>query len=100
MVVPAFDEETLLDGCIRMMSETLRAGGVTHEIIVVNDGSRDRTGEIANQLAREVPFMQVHHQVNQGIGGAFRTGVQASRGQYVVLWPVDMRCRTADRQPY
>ena len=100
MVVPAFNEEALMDVHIRMISETLRALDITHEIILVDDGSRDRTGEIAHRLAREVPFCQVHHQLNQGIGGAFRTGLRASRGQYVVLWPVDMPCRTGDLQPY
>jgi glycosyltransferase involved in cell wall biosynthesis len=100
MVVPAFNEEALLEVRMRMISETLRALDITHEIILVDDGSRDRTGEIADRLAREVPFCQVHHQLNQGIGGAFRTGLQASRGQYVVLWPVDMPCRTGDLQPY
>jgi glycosyltransferase involved in cell wall biosynthesis len=100
MVVPAFNEEAILDTCIRMISETLRTLGITHEIILVDDGSYDRTGEIADRLAREVPFFQVHHQVNQGIGGAFRTGLRASCGQYVVLWPVDMPCRTGDLQPY
>ena len=100
MVVPAFNEEAMLDTCIRMMSKTLRALGKTHEIIVVDDGSRDHTGEIADRLAREVPCVLVHHQVNQGTGGAFRTGVRASRGQYVVLWPVDMPCRIADLKPF
>jgi glycosyltransferase involved in cell wall biosynthesis len=100
IVVPAFNEEAILDARIRMISETLRGLGITHEIILVDDGSRDRTGEIADRLAREVPFFQVHHQVNQGIGSAFRTGLRASCGQYVVLWPVDMPCRTGDLQPY
>jgi glycosyltransferase involved in cell wall biosynthesis len=100
MVVPAFNEEATLDACIRTMSETLRGVGITHEIILVDDGSCDRTGEIADQLAREVPCVQVHHQVNQGIGGAVRTGIKASCGQYVMLWPVDMPCRMRDLQPY
>ena len=90
----------MLDACIRTMSETLRALGITHEIIVVDDGSRDRTAEIAYRLEQEIPFVQVRRQANQGIGGAFRTGVRVSCGQYVVLWPVDMPCRTVDLQPF
>jgi glycosyltransferase involved in cell wall biosynthesis len=100
MVVPAFNEEVMLDASIRLISETLRSARVTHEIILVDNGSQDRTGEIADRLARELPFVQVHHQPNRGIGGAFRTGVQASRGEYIALWPVDMPCRMADLQPY
>jgi hypothetical protein len=100
MVVPAFNEEATLDACIRAMSETLRGVGITYEIILVDDGSCDGTGEIADQLALEVPCVQVHHQVNQGIGGAVRTGIKASCGRYVMLWPVDMPCRMRDLQPY
>jgi Glycosyl transferase family 2 len=70
----------MLDACIRIMSETLCDAGLAHEIILVDDGSRDRTAEIADRLARQVPFVQVHHQLNQGIGGAFRTGVGPAAG--------------------
>jgi len=47
-----------------------------YEVIVVNDGSRDNTGEILDELARLYPdhFRPVHHQVNRGYGGALRTG--------------------------
>ena len=47
-----------------------------YEVIVVNDGSRDNTGEILDELARLYPahFRPVHHPVNRGYGGALRTG--------------------------
>jgi glycosyltransferase involved in cell wall biosynthesis len=45
------------------------------EVIVVNDGSRDATGEIADELARQYPQVRViHHARNRGYGGALRTG--------------------------
>jgi glycosyltransferase involved in cell wall biosynthesis len=49
------------------------------EVIVVNDGSRDATGEIADELARKYPQVRViHHPQNRGYGGALRTGFAAA----------------------
>ncbi|MBI2497512.1 MAG: glycosyltransferase family 2 protein [Opitutae bacterium] len=70
------------------------------EIIIVDDGSRDRTREIADQLARELPGVIAVHQENQGIGGAFRTGTARATGEYLMLWPADMPAEPADLAPY
>ena len=54
------------------------------EIIVVNDGSRDRTGAVADTLAEEHPEVRVaHHVENQGYGAALRTGSAASKFPWV-----------------
>jgi glycosyltransferase involved in cell wall biosynthesis len=62
--------------------------GVTDrfEVIVVNDGGRDRTGAIADRLAAENPHVRViHHAVNLGYGAAVRSGLAAARYPLVVL---------------
>lgn len=62
------------------------APGIAHrfEIILVNDGSRDRTGEIADRLAAEHPAIRaVHNQPNRGYGGAVRRGLDESRMEWV-----------------
>jgi len=100
VVLPAFNEEALLAGCVRQLHDALAVLHVSAEIIVVNDGSRDRTAEIADQLARELPGVIAGHQANQGIGGAFRTGVQLATGEYLMLWPADMPADPADLAPY
>lgn len=57
-----------------------------HEVIVVNDGSRDRTGAIADRLAANSPHVRVvHHPVNRGYGAAVRSGLEAGRHPLVVL---------------
>ncbi|HXD73865.1 MAG TPA: glycosyltransferase family 2 protein, partial [Vicinamibacterales bacterium] len=54
------------------------------ELIVVDDGSRDGTAEIANRLAAQHATVRViHHSVNRGFGGALRSGFSASRGELV-----------------
>ncbi len=100
VVVPAFNEEALLDRCIRQLHAALATLGVRAEIIIVNDGSRDRTPQIADTLARELAGVVAVHQANQGIGGAFRTGVQRATGEYLILWPADMSAEPADLSPY
>jgi dolichol-phosphate mannosyltransferase len=100
VVVPAFNEETLLDNAIRRLRSALDALQLESEIIVVNDGSSDRTGAIADKLAAELKGVAVCHQSNQGIGGAFRTGVARATGEYLILWPADMPAEPGDLQPY
>lgn len=100
LVVPAFNEEAALDESIRRAEATLASLGLAFEILVINDGSGDRTGEIADRLASDLLRVRVFHQENQGIGGAFRTGLRNSRGRYVALWPVDMPCTPEDLAPF
>ena len=70
VVVPAFNEEALLAGTVRGLREALTALGLAAEIVIVNDGSRDRTGAIADELAGQDAALTVCHQANQGLGNA------------------------------
>lgn len=100
VILPAYNEEALLDGCARQLHATLRGLGVTNEIIIVNDGSKDGTARIADRLALDLPNVRAIHQANQGIGGAFRTGIGGATGEYILLWPADMAAEPADLAPY
>jgi glycosyltransferase involved in cell wall biosynthesis len=100
VVVPAYNEEALLDEAVRRLRRTLDELRIPSEIIIVNDGSRDRTAAIADQLASELPGVIACHQANQGIGGAFRTGAERAAGEYLILWPADMPADPADFIPF
>ena len=68
-----------------------------YEIIVVNDGSRDRTGEIADRLAAANPHVKVvHHPVNRGYGGAVTSGIHACSQPWVVLCDGDGQFEASD----
>lgn len=72
---PCYNEEQNVE---RVTREALAVAGRIsddYEIIIVNDGSKDRTAEIADRLAKENPAVRViHHEVNKGYGGALQTG--------------------------
>ena len=101
VIVPAFNEERLLEASIRGPARDARRDRVAGaEIIVVDDGSADRTGAIADSLGRALPAVRAHHQSNQGIGGAFLAGAGLARGEYLMLWPADMPAAPGDFAPY
>lgn len=99
-IVPAFNEETLLVGTIRSLRATLDTLHLDAEIVIVDDGSHDRTGVLADQLAAEDPQITVCHQENQGLGGALRTGIARARGEYLLTWPADMPVEHSDLAPF
>jgi len=83
---PAYkDEKTIRVVAERALLLLEEVAGV-YEIIIVNDGSPDRSGEIADELSREHPSIRViHHQENLGYGAAFKTGVRASRYEWICM---------------
>ena len=100
VVVPAYNEEALLAGTVRGLRAALTELGVAAEIILVDDGSRDRTPAIADELAQHDAALRVVHQANQGLGGALHTGFARARGAYVLSWPADMPVAREDLAPF
>ena len=95
---PAHNEEANLEGLVAEALEALPAIADEFEIIAVDDGSKDRTAEIADRLAAEHPDVVrvVHHPVNRGYGGALRSGFEASRYELLAFTDGDRQFRVAD----
>ena len=83
---PMYNEEGNVERAVGSALAALARVTPQYEVIVVDDGSRDRTGVIADRLAAENPRVRVvHHQGNRGYGAALRSGLAASRYPLVVL---------------
>ena len=75
IVLPAYNEADNLPALLRALRETMNDNGIAYEVIVVDDGSRDRTAEVVEAWSGEVPLLLVRHQVNQGLGATIRDGL-------------------------
>jgi glycosyltransferase involved in cell wall biosynthesis len=86
-VLPAYNEEAVIEQTVRHVAEVLR--GLVHdfEVVVTNDGSRDRTGEVLRQL-REDPELRlrvVTHERNRGYGAALASGFDTARKDLIFM---------------
>jgi hypothetical protein len=83
-VIPCLDEERTIGLCVEKALRGLAELGLPGEVIVVDNGSTDRSAEIARELGARV----VHHPV-RGYGAALQAGIEASRGRIVVMGDAD-----------
>lgn len=88
--MPALNEENNLTGAIENVADNFSRLGINGELIVVNDGSIDGTGKLAEEFASRHSFVKVlHHDRPKGIGGSFWHGVQEASGDVVTMLPGD-----------
>jgi glycosyltransferase involved in cell wall biosynthesis len=102
VLVPAYNEGS---GLARTIEDELRPAlgrlGVTTEILIVDDASRDDTGAVADRLAGTWADVRVvHHAVNAGIGAGLRTGFGEALGEWLILVPADLAIELDDLAVY
>lgn len=90
LCLPAYNEQPvireMLDSACSILPEFVQQ----YEVIVVDDGSRDRTGEIVAEYAEQDPRVRlVRHAANKGYGGAVTSGIRAARGDHVAFMDSD-----------
>jgi dolichol-phosphate mannosyltransferase len=90
VVIPAHNEEGRIAATIRGIHEALAQARIVHEILVVNDNSRDRTLDVLKELQREVPPLRyADNPPPNGYGFAVRAGLAAFRGDAVAIVMAD-----------
>jgi glycosyltransferase involved in cell wall biosynthesis len=81
---PVYNDEATVERVTEKSIQVLKEVAGNFEIIIIDDGSPDRSGEIADELARKYPFVSVvHHPRNLGYGAAIKSGFTAARYEWI-----------------
>jgi glycosyltransferase involved in cell wall biosynthesis len=90
IVLPAYNEEANVTLAVEGVAEVMQSLDLDYEIIVVNDGSRDRTGEIVRELQTRISHLKlVEHFPNRGYGGSLKAGFAAATCDWIAFVPTD-----------
>jgi dolichol-phosphate mannosyltransferase len=101
VVIPARDEEESLPPTIRDIYKTFTEAGVPHEIVVVDDGSKDATWKVLQELRNEIPTLApVQNPGPHGFGRAIIYGLKNMSGDAVVIMMADASDSPADAVKY
>jgi dolichyl-phosphate beta-glucosyltransferase len=90
VVIPAFNEEVRIGSSLETVVRFLRRRGFRWEVIVVDDGSTDRTADIVDAMARSHPGVQVLRMPHRGKGHAVRQGMLLARGEFRYMCDADL----------
>lgn len=82
VIVPAYNVAGYLEECIKSIVEQ---SYTNWEMLIINDGSQDNTGEVADRLAADDGRIRVVHQENRGLGAARNTGINKSHAPYMTF---------------
>lgn len=86
IVIPALNEEVVVEGVVRDIEKQVTTFFRDYEIMLINDGSTDRTGEIMDRLATELPHIRVlHNPGNIGLGASYQRSVAQARCTYLMM---------------
>lgn len=92
VIVPVYNEQDTVGKLLANLDKVK----VVKEIVVVNDGSTDKTAEILDKLAKKSKKIQIFHQKNRGKGGAVRLGLTKITGDWVLIQDADLEYDPAD----
>ncbi|PKO22990.1 MAG: glycosyl transferase [Chloroflexi bacterium HGW-Chloroflexi-1] len=95
MIIPAYNEEQRLPRSLDQVVAFVQQQSEPLEVLVVENGSRDHTTEIAEAYAAQYPFIRVLHS-EKGKGAAVRVGMMAGRGRYLFICDSDLSMPIAE----
>lgn len=93
ILVPAYNEQNTVVTVLEAISKVSLMNGIAREIVVVDDGSKDKTVEIVKKFIEENPAFNIRlieHGVNQGKGAALHTGIKHATGDLIIVQDADL----------
>lgn len=97
VIIPALNEEKTLEKVVLETGEFLKKMDFDYELIIVNDGSNDATGEIADRLSSNSQFVRaVHNPKNMGFGHAIKKGIGNSSKEWATIVTAEGEVETED----
>lgn len=89
IAIPAYNEEENIEWVVKDCLKNLPKYFSDYEVLVVNDGSQDKTGAIADKLAKQYKNVRVIHQANGGYSVAMLKGIRKAKKEFVAYLPAD-----------
>lgn len=89
VVIPAYNEEKTIREIVEKVRAVQLPGGLSKEIIIVNDGSKDGTADVLKAFAND-PSITVFHKENGGKTSALMTGIRAAKGDIILIQDADL----------
>lgn len=96
IIIPVYNEEKTIKEIIDRVKNVDLGNKISKEIIVVNDGSKDQTGEILKRLSLKEELKILTHKKNLGKGAAVRTGIKHCTGEMVIIQDADLEYNPRD----
>lgn len=90
IIIPAYNEESRLPNTLEQVFHFLEKQSFRSEVIVVENGSTDRTFEVAQKFTEQHKNLRVIHNEERGKGGAVQRGVREAHGEYVFICDADL----------
>ncbi|OGE17817.1 hypothetical protein A2858_03680 [Candidatus Daviesbacteria bacterium RIFCSPHIGHO2_01_FULL_36_37] len=85
VIIPAYNEEENLEDSIKSVLRIVPEFCNDFEIVIINDGSKDETGKIANRLAKNKKIKVIHNSKNKGMGYSYWRGVSIAKYNYIMI---------------
>ena len=98
ILVPVYNEEEFVAASIRRALDAPLPEGLESEVVAVDDGSRDSSPQILEELAAQYPgrVRVFHHKVNSGKGAAIRTAIEHAAGEFAIIQDADLEYDPAE----
>ncbi len=99
IIIPVYNEEATIHLILDKVKKVSLIDGIKKEVIIVNDCSKDKTGEAIEAYMGSNPDFNIqlhHHEVNQGKGAALHTGISKASGDYLIIQDADLEYDPAE----